>query len=190
MIMLNRVGCVVTWFTWVRGLRGLASVWVARVKFLRGLRGLRGSKYFLRGSIFFTWVKVFSLSQNLLRFLNVCAGNLFVCECVCMCVCVCLWGGCSWGWVQKIDTFTSSFTWIMTSKFRIFFSSTLRFSRKAKVNYPLAPKGNSEFEIALVKIFSLKQKPNKITATIEKINFCVSRRTASFFLKTKTSSFV
>ena len=171
--------------------------WVASVKFLRGLRGLRGSKYFLRGSNFFAvgqfflrgskfspWVKIFC------GFLNVCAGNLFVCECVCMCVCVCLWGGCSWGWVQKIDTFTSSFTWIMTSKFRIFFSSTLRFSRKAKVNYPLAPKGNSEFEIALVKIFSLKQKPNKITATIEKINFCVSRRTASFFLKTKTSSFV
>ena len=180
------VGQIFTWVTWVTWVK-IFFTWVI---FLRGMRGsnfFAVGQFFLRGSKFSPWVKIFC------GFLNVCAGNLFVCECVCMrvCVCVCLWGGvCSWGWVQKIDTFTSSFTWIMTSKFRIFFSSTLRFSRKAKVNYPLAPKGNSKFEIALVKIFSLKQKPNKITATIEKINFCVSRRTASFFLKTKTSSFV
>ena len=43
------------------------------------------------------------------------------------------------------------------------------------------PKGNSKFEILLVKIFSLKQKPNKaVKATIEKIKFYVSKKTASF----------
>ena len=35
---------------------------------------------------------------------------------------------------------------------------------------PLAPIGKSKFEILLVKVFNLKQKPNQILpATIEKI---------------------
>ena len=39
----------------------------------------------------------------------------------------------------------------------------------------------SKFEILLVKIFSVKQNPNKIlTATIEKIKFYVSMKTVSF----------
>ena len=32
---------------------------------------------------------------------------------------------------------------------------------------------------------SLKQKPNKIMATIEKIKFCISKRTALFSLRLK-----
>ena len=59
-----------------------------------------------------------------------------------------------------------------------------------KVNYPSAPKRNTKFEILIVKIFSLKQKSNKIAATLQKINFCVSKGTALFFLKAKISSFV
>ena len=62
----------------VTGYIGTLVAWVAWVNFLRGLRGLRGSKYFLRGSTFyvgcvgqnflrgsisFTWVKIFCLSQ-------------------------------------------------------------------------------------------------------------------------------
>ena len=47
-------------------------------------------------------------------------------------------------------------------------------------------KGNSKFEILLVKIFSLKQTPNKIlTATIEKIKFCVPKKTALFYFRLK-----
>ena len=65
--LLNCVGCVVTWVTWVRGLRGSVGAWVAWVKFLRGLRGLRGSKYFLRSSTFFVWVKNFLRGSKFLR---------------------------------------------------------------------------------------------------------------------------
>ena len=40
-----------------------------------------------------------------------------------------------------------------------------------------AHKDNSKFEILVVKIFSLKQKENQIlSATIEKINFFLSRK--------------
>ena len=53
-------------------------------------------------------------------------------------ICVCVWGeegdwGVEgwWGVGPKIGTFTSSFTGILTSKFRILFSSTLCSSRKA-----------------------------------------------------------
>ena len=70
---------------------------------------------FLRGRICFTWVKIFCLSQNFLL-----VSKFFVW--VTLCVCVCGWGGGGsegevWqgcgiggGWVQKIDTFISSFT--------------------------------------------------------------------------------
>ena len=68
MILLNCVGCVVTWVTCVRGLPGSVSEWVVWVKFLRGLPRLRGSKYLLRGSWclrglrgskFFVWIQIF-----------------------------------------------------------------------------------------------------------------------------------
>ena len=43
---------------------------------------------------------------------------------------------------------------------------------------PLRPKGKSKFEILFVKIFSLKQKINQILpATIEKIKFCLFKKT-------------
>ena len=43
---------------------------------------------------------------------------------------------------------------------------------------PSAPKGNSTFEVLLVKIFSLKQKTNQILpATTEKIKFCLFKKT-------------
>ena len=42
----------------------------------------------------------------------------------------------------------------------------------------LPPKGNSKFEILLVKTFSLKQKANEILlATIEGIRFCLLEKT-------------
>ena len=51
---------------------------------------------------------------------------------------------------------------------------------------PSAPKGNSKFEILLIKKFSLKQKQNKmLTATREKIKFCVSKKSASIFFRLK-----
>ena len=50
----------------------------------------------------------------------------------------------------------------------------------------MVPKGNSKFEILLVKLFSLKQTPNKIlTAAIEKIKFCVPKETALFYFRLK-----
>ena len=68
------------------------GAWVAWVELLRGLRKLRGSKYFLRGhnfyvgcvgkkllrgSIFFTRVKIFCLSQNFLRGRRFLHGSFF-----------------------------------------------------------------------------------------------------------------
>ena len=39
-------------------------------------------------------------------------------------------------------------------------------------------KGNSKFEILLVRIFNLKQKTNQILpATVEKIKFCLLKKT-------------
>ena len=38
------------------------------------------------------------------------------------------------------------------------------------------PKGNSKFEILLVKIFNLKQKKSNIVATIKKSNFYSSSK--------------
>ena len=46
---------------------------------------------------------------------------------------------------------------------------------------PSTPKVNSKFEILLVKVFNLKQKANQIhPATIENINLCLFKNTASF----------
>ena len=45
---------------------------------------------------------------------------------------------------------------------------------------PLAPKGNNKFKILLVEVFSQKQKTNQILqATIEKIKFCLFKKTFS-----------
>ena len=128
----------------------------------------------MRGSKFFAWVKKFF-------------PGIFISEWVIFW----MWRG--WGKgaflkIISIDTFTSSFTWILTSIFRIIFSSTLCSSRKAtvvffffltkirdiKIHNPHPhsnSKCNSKFKILLVEIFCLEQKPNKITATIEKSMF-------------------
>ena len=95
MSLLNRMGCVVTWVTRVSGLRGPK------------LHELRGSKFFLRESIFyvghnfyvgwvgqnlfawvnfFTWFKIFCVSQKFLRGLNFGVSLFF------------LWGGRGGGW--------------------------------------------------------------------------------------------
>ena len=51
-----------------------------------------------------------------------------------------------------------------------------------------APKGDSEYEILLVKVFSLKQKTNQILpATTEKIKFCLFKKTASCLFRLETS---
>ena len=56
-----------------------------------------------------------------------------------------------------------------------------------------APKGNSRFEILLVKIFSLKQKSRQILpATIEKIKFCLFKKITScsqFCVNTEKSNY-
>ena len=51
---------------------------------------------------------------------------------------------------------------------------------------PFGPKGNSNFEILLVKILNLKQI---LKATEEKIKFCLFKKTF-ILLQTITSSFV
>ena len=60
--------------------------------------------------------------------------------------------------------------------------STLKFKdseTSAPGPRPSAPKGNNEFKILHVKIFSLNQKTNQILpATIAKIKFCLFKKTA------------
>ena len=49
---------------------------------------------------------------------------------------------------------------------------------KIQGHRPSVPKGNSKFEIVLVKILSLKRKTNQIfPATLEKIKFCLFKKT-------------
>ena len=125
----GNVGYVSCVGPWVRGLHGLnfyvgyvsyvgqnifyvviIFTWVAWVKnFCVG-------QFFLRGSKFSAWVKIFCGGVGF------CMGHFFG------------WGKRGLGMGLKnisIDTFTSSFTWILTSIFRILFSSTLCTSRKA-----------------------------------------------------------
>ena len=53
---------------------------------------------------------------------------------------------------------------------------------------PSTPKCNRKFEILIVEIFSLEQKPNKIYTN--KSNCVSPRKQPHFFFQTKTFSFV
>ena len=52
---------------------------------------------------------------------------------------------------------------------------------------PSATKSNRKFEILVVKVISLKQKANQIlSATIDKIKFCLFKKTATLFSESTT----
>ena len=135
-------------------------------------------KLFCMGQFWFTRVKFFCQSQKFLQGCKFLRGSIF------------------WWWKRGLEGSSKRyldlhfhFQFYVNSGVNISHTFVIYIMFEQKTPPPSVPKENSKFEILLVKILSLKQKPIKLQL-LQKKSMFVSTRNSIIFLKTKISSFM